>query len=75
MSGYGALIAYSLGRKRGSVTAAGTHPNFCQQAEDLAELPNAPGKDVTVRVCAACHGVALVPFAPSQTAWETRSSG
>jgi alcohol dehydrogenase (cytochrome c) len=72
MSGYGALIAYSLDEKRGNVTAAGTpSQTFASKPEDLAELPNAPGKDVTVRVCAACHGVGTWSRSRlSQTGWD-----
>ena len=72
MSGYGALVAYSLDEKPGAMAAAGSpSQTLASKPEDLAELPNAPGKDATVRVCTACHGAGTWSRSRlSQTAWD-----
>ena len=72
MSGYGALIAYTLDGKPGNMTAAGAiSQTFASKPEDLAELPDALGKEVTVRVCTACHGAGnWSRLRLSQTAWD-----
>ena len=40
-------------------------------AEDKPQLPDGPGKDVTVRICNACHGVELMIGRPhSEDGWS-----
>jgi competence protein ComEA len=43
---------------------------FLLNAEEKVQLPDAPGKDVTVRLCSKCHGVQIVLGKPhSEDGW------
>jgi hypothetical protein len=46
MSGYGALIAYSLDEKRGNLTSAGSpSQTLASRPQDLTELPNVRSRE------------------------------
>jgi cytochrome c5 len=72
MSGYGTLIAYSLGEEGQAVTAAGSGSQpASSKPDERTDLPTAPGKDVTARVCTSCHGAEIwSSLRLSQTAWD-----
>jgi len=33
---------------------------FADQADDIASMPDAAGKDITVRICSKCHAITTV---------------
>jgi cytochrome c5 len=72
MTGYGMLIAYSLVEQGHSVAAANTPAQTAASKRDeLVALPDAPGKDLTVRVCTGCHGAELWSHSRrSKTTWD-----
>ncbi len=73
MSGYGVLIAYSLADKPRNITAASvlSQTPASKPEEDQADLPDALGKEVTVRACTACHGTGTWSHLRlSQSAWD-----
>ena len=72
MTGYGVLIAYSLGEEgRAAPTAGRPRLTAPSSPDELALLPNAPGKEVTVRVCTSCHRAEIWSHSRlSQTAWD-----
>jgi alcohol dehydrogenase (cytochrome c) len=57
LSGYGTLIAYSLGEER-LTTLANPGEQLANQ-DDLQGFPAAPGRDLTLRTCTSCHGAGL----------------
>ena len=72
MTGYGVLNAYSLTEEGRALTAAGSPPQrVSSKPEQTAELPNAPGKDVTVLACTNCHPAEIWSrFRMSRAAWD-----
>src|SRR5260370_1600408 len=72
MWGWGVLSGYCLGEEGGAAPPAG-RPRLTAPSspDELALLPNAPGKEVTVRVCTSCHRAEIWSHSRlSQTAWD-----
>lgn len=60
MTGYGRLSAYALGAEgRAAGVGAATLRDAPSKADDQAVLPNVPGRDATLRICASCHSAEL----------------
>jgi alcohol dehydrogenase (cytochrome c) len=58
LSGYGTVTAYSLSEQGANFATTPSRPSgvLSNKPVQRVELADAPGKDVTVRVCTTCHG-------------------